>query len=97
LTPGISKNKSGYLDGLLLQKLDQVQIKTNFFLEYHGGDKVDETTIIPIEVEVNFLMALRQGIGSRFGPNQELAFQWLWPFSVQMKQCQKVKSKNLFV
>jgi hypothetical protein len=54
-------------------------------MEYHGGPNSDETTIVPIEIEANFLVGFKQGIGSRFGPNQEMAFKWLYPFRVEMK------------
>ena len=67
--PGIFKNQSEVMDNLFIQKLDQISWRSTFFLEYHGGQSKDETIIIPIEVEANFLMGLRQGIGSRFGPS----------------------------
>ena len=68
----------------------------NMFLEYKPvqGHFKDKKLIIPLEVELNFFAGLRRGIGSRFGPNQELATEWLWPLRVEMKPCQVISTQG---
>ena len=67
-----------------MKVIDKWNLVHTIFFEYHGGPKKDEITIIPLEIDIMFFAGLRQGIGSRFGPNQELAFEWLWPFKIEM-------------
>ena len=66
-------------------------------MEYHGGNKANEVTIIPIEFEINFLAGFRKGIGSRNGHTQEFGGKWRHPFGIVMKPCQKVKAKNRII
>lgn len=90
--PGIFKFESDEYDELKIKKLDRFAVRQNIFFQYLGGNSKDESVIVPFEIEINFLAALRQGIGSRFGPTQELASKWLHPFKIEMKKCQKVNS-----
>lgn len=57
------------------------------FFEYKGEQATDQKVIIPFEIELNFFAGLRRGIGSKYGPNQELAIDWLWPLRIEMKPC----------
>lgn len=50
-----------------------------------------EHSVLPVEVEINFLGGFRQGAGSRHGPNQEFSGQWLGPFRVELKECQHLQ------
>ena len=74
------------MDELNQKMLDRIALRHNLFLQFHGRDS-GEIVIIPVEIETNFLAGLRQGIGSRFGPTQEIAAEWLHPFKVEMKEC----------
>ena len=67
VTPGIIKHDVRVMDKLKVKELDKIEINHNLFLEYHGGAKKDQTVIIPIEIQVNFLGGFRKGIGSRNG------------------------------
>ena len=79
-------------DELFVKKLDGYKITQNLFLEYHGGTDKDQITIIPVEIEINFLAAFRRGMGSRNGHTQEFGGKWRHPFKIEMKPCQKVKA-----
>lgn len=74
--------------------MDNVSADSVLFLEYHGGASPDEVTIIPVHLQLNFLAAFRQGVGSRNGHSQEYAGKWLHPFGLEMGKCQKVKGEN---
>lgn len=71
--------------------MDKIEWAHNLFFEYQSdSEDPNQKIIIPFEMELNFFAALRQGAGSRFGPNQELATEWLWPFRIEMKPCQVI-------
>ena len=97
MKPGIIKHDVRKFDVLNQKELDRIEINQNMYLEYHGGSSQDEITIIPVEIQINFLGGFRKGIGSRNGHSQEFASEWLHPFKIEMKNCQKVKGKNLKV
>ena len=46
------------------------------FLEYHGTRFTDKVIIMPLEITVRFFGGLKQGAGSRAGPNQYYAGEW---------------------
>jgi hypothetical protein len=94
-TPGIIKHDVRSWDQLKVKELDKITVNHNLFLEYHGGENMDETVIIPVHIQANFLGGFRKGIGSRNGHSQEFASEWLNPFLVEMQPCQRVKSANL--
>jgi hypothetical protein len=50
-----------------------------------------EHAIVPIQVSLNWLGALRQGMGSRHGPSQEWAGEWLHPFLIEVQPCSYIK------
>jgi len=54
---------------LNVKELDRIEWSHNMFLEYHGGSKYDEVIIVPLEFTFNIFAGLRQGIGSKYGPN----------------------------
>ena len=85
--PGLKKLGPEKMDKLNRKMMDKIELRHTVFLEYHGNESPNVTTIIPIEIQLNFLGALRQGIGSRFGPSQEFASEWLHPFRVEMMNC----------
>ena len=90
--PGMNQSLDVDWDELFVKKLDGYKITQNLFLEYHGGTDKDQITIIPVEIEINFLAAFRKGMGSRNGHTQEFGGKWRHPFKIEMKPCQKVKA-----
>ena len=66
--PGFYKTGQEY-DKLHVKMINKWNLVHTIFFEYHGGPKKDEVTIIPLEIDMMFFAGLRQGIGSRFGPN----------------------------
>lgn len=84
---GIIKHDVRKFDALNVKELDKIQINQNLFLEFHGGKEKKETTIIPVEISVNFLGGFRKGIGSKNGHSQEFASEWLHPFKIEMQPC----------
>lgn len=86
-------------DALGVKPLDKYEFSQMIYLEYHGGSKPDEVTILPVEFKMRFYLGLRRGIGSMQGPSQEVA--WVWdgpvPVFVNLHPCQKVKADNTLV
>ena len=87
--PGLEKTNAVKYDIMKIKKLDKYQMKHNLYIKY----KLDEKTyVLPIESELNFLAALRRGIGSKHGPNQEFAGEMLDPFRIELKPCIDLKT-----
>jgi len=61
------KSPSDEKDLLNLNFIDFIETRHNFYFEYHGGPKKDETTIVPFQISLDIKAALRKGIGSRHG------------------------------
>mmetsp|Transcript_1105 Transcript_1105/g.2030 ORF Transcript_1105/g.2030 Transcript_1105/m.2030 type:complete len:353 (+) Transcript_1105:35-1093(+) len=87
--PGLRVTPTDETDELRIKKLDRFEFQENVFLMLTDdslGDNQD-FTVIPVEFKYKFLAGFRQGIGSRFGPSQELAVKYK-QLDIQIKQCQ---------
>lgn len=95
-TPDIVKTNVRKNDSLNIKELDRIEWANNMFFEYVSQESNLNglKLIIPFEIELNFFAGFRKGLGSRFGPNQELAAEWLWPFRVEMKECQIISNED---
>ena len=67
-----------------VKKLDLIESKHNMYLQFK--DTNSDLTIIPMEFSFDFYGGFRQGIGSRYGPSQEMATE-LVDIRIQMKEC----------
>lgn len=47
----------------------------------------DDWTVIPAQVNYSFYLAFRQGVGSIYGPNQDLAVEMIDNATVQAFDC----------
>ena len=63
--------------------LDRISMKQNILLQVTNGKF---RTVFPFELNLEFLAKFKPGIGSRFGPTQDLKSE-LVDFSVNMRDC----------
>jgi hypothetical protein len=49
-------------------------------MELHDSEYEDSVTIIPVELSLMFWASLTKGFSTRFGPTQEVAFEWMTEF-----------------
>lgn len=71
--------------------MDKIISNQVIFLEF--GDQTTDTTIIPIELDLEAFIGFKEGIKSRFGPTQQMRFEWS-NIDLTLKECQYLKNEN---
>jgi len=70
--------------------MDKIEFNQNMFLEI--SDEKSDLTIIPVEVNWDFLAKLRQGFSMKYGATWEMKAEYL-SNSITIKECQTVKKE----
>ena len=70
--------------------MDKIEFNQNVFIEI--SDEKSDLTIIPVELNWDFLAILRQGFSMKYGATWEMKAEYL-SNSITIKQCQTVKKE----
>lgn len=73
--------------------MDKHNLTVTVFLNLKEGDESD-FSVLPLQFHYSGYTAFRQGVGSKFGPNQEVALEAL-DASVKLFPCQFASNPNL--